>query len=601
MLATNVLHNKNILKRDYVKYYYEKALKAEDPDSIIIYTDTCIRISSNFGDMKYKALAMTLKSNGFIKKHMLIEAIEVLNEAKNICSLDTKAMAVASIDLQLARVFDLNQEPEKSEEYYVKAKDSFWELKDTLRYAGTTLNLGELYRTRKWNSKALEHFVDAYWLYKEINYPMGIAYAQGNIGLVYVEEGKIDSAEILLKEAIDSLRPQGDNYAMSCYIDGLAHINMQKGKFDDAEKLSKESFELAKEFGLKEQIRDASLTLSQIYAHNEQFEEAYHYQRQYQIYRDSINNEEVIRKIANQRAEFEVAQKQQQFAKQERQYLIGGAILLSIIGIFVVVGVYIIRTNAQKRRIRLQLEKQRNELQKANDTKNKFFSILSHDLRNPLAVLNNCAEVLNMSMQTQEYEQATLLASEMDKSTTSLVQLLDNLLQWGVMQMNDVKINRSWVYVAEVVNEELLHLMPISEVKKIAINVHVSPSIRVFADRYMLAMVIRNLVSNAIKFTPLGGEINIILEQDGEAMKLSIKDNGVGFDELQFKQKLCDKELESTFGTNNEKGLGLGLQLVCHFVSTHHLKMDVNSKPGHGAVFFTHFPQSTWSMTDMPN
>ncbi len=591
LLATNSVSSKcRELNALFIKYC-DKAQSAVEPDSILFYTDTCISISNEVQDIQFHALSLVLRSRAFIKKQMFFEAIEVLNVARELYSQDNNIIKIASINLQLANVYSLNQEPEKSEDYYTKAKNGFKELGDTLRYAGTTLNLGELYRNRKWNKKALEHFVDAYWLYKKIDYPMGIAYAQGNIGLVYIEEGKTDSAQILLQQAIDSLRPMGDNYAVSCYIDGLAKIEIHQGNFSKAEAYSKESFQLAEAYGLKEQCRDACLTLSQINEHRQNYKEAYYYHSKYLAYRDSINNEEVIRKIANQKAEYEVAQKQQEMEKQEHFYLLWGSVLLGIIMVFVLVGIYIIRTNAQKRRIRLQLVQQRNELQKANDTKNKFFSILSHDLRNPIAMLNNCTEVLNMSMQDQEYEQAAELVNEMDKSSSSLVQLLDNLLQWGTVQMENIKINRRQVNVYEVVNEELAHLTPVAQVKNIAIHENVAQTIQVFADKHMLAMVIRNLVSNAIKFTPADGEITIGMHQEEAYTVLTIKDTGIGFNALEFKQKMCNKEVESTFGTNNEKGIGLGLQLVCSFVESHQLTFDVKSQPGKGSTFFIYFPK----------
>ncbi len=579
--------------------YKRLAYESDNPYERIKYSDMGYEIAKRAKQNSWMAAILAAKAQAFSKIGELDKAITLLLNSRDLYLLENRQDGVLTSFLLLADIYQNNNEINKAIQCYEYAVEGFRMANDSVRYLTTLLNKGELYRKDGLLQEALNCFYITDLLFNKFKHIYGIAYSKGNIGLVYTAQNKLDSAEIYLNKSIEILEPLGDNYAVSSYLDGLAEVYFKRKQYSKAKKTAHKSLLLAQEHGLKEQIRDASLRLSTIYNQSKDFEKAFFHHKQYVAYRDSINNEETIRKIANLHTKYEVAQKQKEVDEEKaykNRYLIIAICAISVLILLTVLVFIILKISRERRKTNLILEQQRKELENANATKNKFFSILSHDLRSPLATFHSYAEVIEICSEHNDVDKLLILGKELKSSSASMLDLLDNLLQWGVNQMGDQQSVPTTVNLKDVATLEVDHLKHVSNKKNINVSINIQPSVTLFVDRVNLSIALRNLINNAIKFTPAGGSVAVSAEYTTLHTILKISDTGVGMTQEQ-KDKLFDfNKINSTYGTQNEKGVGLGMQLVCGFVKENNAKLHVETELGKGTTFAIVFEKKEKSL-----
>ena len=231
-------------------------------------------------------------------------------------------------------------------------------------------------------------------------------------------------------------------------------------------------------------------------------------------------------------------------------------------------------------------EEKAEELKVSNETKNKLLSILAHDLRSPLSSIQSYLEIL-AEINPEEIDRRSIEASLLNE-TKNTQQILSNLLLWSKTQMEGVKINLLPVNLKESILPAIRAQESIAIEKKIRIEEKINKSITVLADRDMLQLVIRNLMNNAVKFTEAGGQISIEAKIEGTACLITISDTGSGIP-YEMQKDLFSLAVKSTFGTRNEKGVGLGLSLCREFTEIQNGKIWFESAPGKGTSFFISF------------
>ncbi|HEY4194925.1 MAG TPA: HAMP domain-containing sensor histidine kinase [Mucilaginibacter sp.] len=230
---------------------------------------------------------------------------------------------------------------------------------------------------------------------------------------------------------------------------------------------------------------------------------------------------------------------------------------------------------------------QNEQLEHINSEKNKLMSIIAHDLRGPLSNIQNYLElVTEYGLDKEERE---VVEGDLLKVTQSTLNMLSKLLIWSKSQMDGVVVKLSDMNLAETLNNTLELERILALKKDITLTYHIDPNINVVADNDMLQLVIRNLVSNAIKFTPVGGNVDINTKMVMNECKISIKDNGRG---IPFEQQpdIFSLKARSTFGTSNEKGVGLGLILCKEFTEQQGGRIGFDSTPGRGSTFYIFMP-----------
>ena len=228
-------------------------------------------------------------------------------------------------------------------------------------------------------------------------------------------------------------------------------------------------------------------------------------------------------------------------------------------------------------------EQKASELLVSNETKNKLLSILAHDLRSPLISIQNYLEILS-EFDIGEDEKQSINARLLSE-TNNTQQMLSNLLSWSKTQMEGIKANLSYLNLKETLVPTLRFQKTMAAEKNIELEDGICTGIHVMADSDMLQLVIRNLVNNAIKFTPEGGKISLTAREDGDNCVIMVADDGDGIAE-ENQRNLFSLKARPTFGTRNEKGFGLGLALSKEFTEIQNGRLWFESIPGKGTTFF---------------
>lgn len=342
---------------------------------------------------------------------------------------------------------------------------------------------------------------------------------------------------------------------------------------------------IAQKLNLKELQSLIFKSLSEIYKQQQNYQSALQALEQHHRVEDSLFNLTRTREIATLEASYELEESRNKIQKlelvnQQRTFErnIGGIIAVSVLIILVILAIYVAKTR--------RLNK---ELKDSNQVKDKLFSIIGHDLSGPVAGTTNLLSLMNEGDFTPD-EQKQMLA-ELHKQSELTATVLNSLLNWGKTQLQGVKVHTIAFAPLEIVQKNLLVLQSMANNKQIAMSAGVPAGICIRADQDHFDFIIRNLVSNAIKFTHSMGAIHITAEasQQKDIVTFSVKDNGTGISE-EIRSQLFNINPKRSYGTKGEKGTGLGLMLCREFVEANKGRIWLESAEGAGTTFYFTLP-----------
>ncbi|MGV3598116.1 MAG: GAF domain-containing sensor histidine kinase [Bacteroidota bacterium] len=230
----------------------------------------------------------------------------------------------------------------------------------------------------------------------------------------------------------------------------------------------------------------------------------------------------------------------------------------------------------------MELRMKNQRLNRLNSLQNKFLAIISHDVRNPLVSVKSMIDMMESEIITAD--DFKMLSDQLGEHVTHTVDLLNNLIDWGISQTKGDKLDLTTVGVSEIVDSEFLRISPAAFEKKLELINTVDREGIVLADANMLKFIIRNLITNAVKFTAQGS-VTVALEDTEHGWELSVKDTGVGMSEDRQKKLFNWENRFTTNGTNNEAGSGLGLLMCKEFAEKHLGGITIISAEGAGTTF----------------
>lgn len=231
------------------------------------------------------------------------------------------------------------------------------------------------------------------------------------------------------------------------------------------------------------------------------------------------------------------------------------------------------------------------KLKEANHTKDKFLSIIAHDLKNPFNAIIGFSSLLCSNFNDIDDETKLDLIEDIQHSATLNFNLLEKLLEWAMSQSDQIPFRPEVLNLKEIITDSISFASYQAIQKNIEIQSSIDSNMRLYADYNMLTSIIRNLISNAIKFTPENGEILIKAEENNNDIRISIKDNGVGMSPNDVARLFRTDTKVQTSGTQDEKGTGLGLLICKEFVDKHQGEIWVESQLDEGCEFFIRFPK----------
>ena len=538
--------------------------------------------------------------------------------------------------------------------FYMQSLNAYEQNGDQIGIAKMENNLGTVSHEMGNLDEAERHYLKAYGIYKDEGTASDQCRSLNNIGLILYDRKTYDSALVYFREGIDLMNEKGDRSDTDLYILSGLHNNMglvyadmreykraldillrglslakktedlytigsvytnlgsiygKMNRQDSALYYLHRSLRIAKNMQYKHLELDIYDELSALHAGLGSYASAYNWRLRYDTVYKDLFNENQSKQIARIRGLYEQQIKDHEIEQLHSQSQVQKTLnKVFIVCIFVIIILVIIITvNLRSKKKTNQILAERNiqlssameklshsgeEMERLNRSKDRIFSVVAHDLRNPVAAVTGFSELLyeNFGEFTAETQKEYLL--QIVQGTQRIQNLLENLLVWARSQMKAIKYEPETLRVKDVLAECVRQLKANLDHKKVKCHVKVDQQCLVYADKDMILTVFRNLIINAIKFSFPGGRIWISSKETPNGCSISVSDEGIGIlPEIQ--EKLFDpNEGLSSPGTTGESGSGLGLIICYEFLEMNKGNISVESQPGNGSTFVVNLPAS---------
>lgn len=432
-------------------------------------------------------------------------------------------------------------------------------------YYKVAKHLGDISMEKRDFTKALRYYDAHKKQFLRLESTLESGHFYHNIGICYFHLDQLESAEKNLYLAETILKKQGDKKGLiSTYVD-LGNVYYAQYKDQQAISFFEKAYLLSVTVPDIELKQITALNMAVVEENRNNVTEALRYRKEYESWRDSLNDQNKVWALAEQEKRFAVAQKEKELVvlttknaqkNAERNLYILSSVLLFLL---LVVGVYFYRLKVKNAAI-VQLQK--NKLDELNATKDKLFSIVSHDMRSSVQVLKTSNIDLLNSLETGDFSDLSHQLRQNNAVANSTYNLLDNLLHWSLLQTEQGYFFPESFDLCTIVDQVMYNYKPLMAIKTIAYHQHIERGKLVLADCETFKLVLRNLVDNSIKFTPKNGAIYIyVRETTTKYCEIVIEDTGVGISEASIAELVKENVLLAKKKHEDVLGTGLGLHL----------------------------------------
>ena len=588
-----------------------------------------------------------LQGNYNIALDYYFKALE-FSEKSNIPANKAKAL------INIGNLYNLQGEYDKALKFCQIGLKINNTLLDIESISNAYMTIGNIYLNKKNYDSALSCYFKSLKLREEVSDKGGVANIYHGIAFAFQQLKQFESARNFAEKSLQLKIEINDRSGIAAGYNLLGSCYLSQQDYKPALELFQKAYQISTNLNALDILKETCGYLSRTYAGVKDYHLAYLYQVKFKELSDTIKNENQIRKVAQLGIQYEFDKKQQQQIfdqhrkdnankaelDRQRQFifsLIAVVFLISLLSIILFRNsknkkninqllMYkneeIERTNLELYEINLMITDQKeeseqlnNELNKINDelvatnlklleseknlkdtvdTKDKFFSIIAHDLKNPLSYVLSMSEFIDREYSSISQEEILNFNKKINEAASQIFKLLENLLDWSRSQTGNISFTPESCDIKPIIDETINHLINSAKNKNIEIVNNVPDSTMVFVDRNMIDTVVRNLISNSIKFsgTPVfpNGKVVIEAKRIEDNYQISVSDNGVGI-KPDYLDKLFNIDFHpSTKGTSNETGTGLGLILCHEFVEKNGGKIRAENTLDHGTVFYFTLP-----------
>lgn len=467
---------------------------------------------------------------------------------------------------------------------YKKALENILAISDDFKFQNLkTLKLARTYLSLKDYQKAIKY----YTLWEQNNNHTDATLkknAYHNLGIAYIYTKKFTSAKEFFDKELALIKGDDTLSLISTKME-LANVYYRQYLDNDAIPLFTESYELAKIFSDIELKQNTAINMAVVERNRKNYKESVRYYREYIQWKDSIWNRDKIWELAEQDKKLALAQKQQEIAIQEaeikRQKTVKNSLLVGGTGLLIFVGILIYFYRDVKRKNGI-ISKKRAQLKIANTTKDYLFSVVSHDLRSPINILRKQYAQIHTAIEKEDFasiKKTTTIAMEVTESTHHL---LNNVLHWSLDQSNQLLFHPNTYPLSSLIINTSANFKGFAKAKQIDLQIELAEDILVRVDADSFKIMLRNLVDNAIKYTPEKGSIKIISEViSKDQCSITVKDTGIGIQEKILKKIQAVTTL-TIDKIDRSLGVGLGLLLCQKIIQKNKGTLSIHSEVGKG-------------------
>jgi len=600
-----------------------------------------INYSRSVKDEKTEADFMLLNGKICLIRSQYRDALDYYQKALLIYNKLKSENEIASCYNEIAYVSNYLGEFQKGLEYSYKAEKLATEIKDQINQADAFNNISISNYLLKDSLKAEQYYKKALALSKQIDYPIGLAAAYVHKSIYLFSAGQFDNGLEYAFMALDEYKRVDYRRGIAGTLENIALLYRKKKEFTKSLNYHNQSLEIKGQIGDKQGIAATYANIgliywdtndrekakiyfqksydlryvlgdlrglgvvsdffSQLFEEEGNYKESLRYYKLYKTYQDTLFNEKKQIQINMLSAQYESEKKESQIKQLEADNALNKTIfyyllIIAILAISVAIlfGVLIqknkktnqilIRKNEQITEQKELLEKLNSELSLTNAEKDKLFAIIAHDLKSPFQSILGFSDIITTESDKLSKEEILNYFQLISESNNNLYELIENLLSWSLIKMGKLKINPEPFTPIDDINKIIRLYHGNLHEKNISVNLEASKEDHLNIDRNSFMIILRNLISNSIKYTKSGGSIDITAHKSDGVYELKVRDSGVGMSE-EVIEDILSKDINSTSGTRGEKGTGFGLMICLEMIERNNGKLDISSKPGKGTEF----------------
>ncbi|WP_299125801.1 tetratricopeptide repeat-containing sensor histidine kinase [uncultured Tenacibaculum sp.] len=456
--------------------------------------------------------------------------------------------------------------------------------------------IGEIFLLQNKYKKALNIFLDLEKNYTNIKYKPEESAIYENIGLCYFHLSKFKKSEKYLLDSNSLLEKSKDTLRLIYSYINVANVYYEQYMDNEAIPFFVKAYELSKKTSNFKIKRKAALNMAVVEENRKDLVKALVYRKEFEKWKDSLNNQNKIWAVAQVEKKLAVAQKQKQINLLEAENKLkvsqrNGFFISSILLILLLTSGFFLYS--QKSKANKIITTQKDELNQLNKTKDKLFSIVSHDLRSSVDLLKKSNSHLLTEIKNRNYNTLGDIVNKNAAIANSSYNLLDNLLNWSTMQTKQLYFHIESVDLFSIIQQVSFNYQPLFDAKKITFTNKIASGVFINADIDSLKIIIRNLLDNAIKFSNENDTIIIYnFSTKNNLESLVIEDTGIGMSEETVKDLLKDTTLLNKKRNQEEIGTGLGIHLCKTLIEKNNAQFKIESIKDMGTKMIISFPKS---------
>ena len=503
---------------------------------------------------------------------------------------DTKRLSNALISIGI--VYSETKDFKKSDDYFNQAEVLITGLKDSMQLMAIFNSRGTINDAQKRYDTAMYFLQKAYAFALSLNNEDGITQGLSNIGLTYKHQLKTAKALRYFDTTLALL--QKDNApadVMGALYNNIAATQSQAGNYEKASAAFATSIMYCRQSNNPYIEMENYRNMADMYGQMKSFQQQASYQKKYYDIKDSLFTNDNKNQLTELETDYqlgkkniEIVKKDVEVTRQKSQRNI--SIIIALATVLVLAALAFFYSKIKKSNTLLQdknelISQQKNELQTLNQVKDRLFSIISHDLRNPLNTLHSYLKLADN--ETIAVEKRELFKVQTMMAVINTSDMLDNLLAWANVQIKNTQPTIIPVSITDCVHDAVSHVQSQAIQKQLSIHQQINVAVAL-SDYGILSIALRNLLTNAIKFSAVNKPIYVTSTNNNGKVAITVRDEGIGLTEQQIAE-ILNSQNNSTNGTQGEKGSGLGLFLVMELLQKINAILQIESEPDNGSSF----------------
>lgn len=519
-----------------------------------------------------------------IKYHL--EALKLREQIGNPLRTATSYNNIAIVNIALENY-------DAALDYLMKALEIRTETNNQLAIAILKVNIGRIQSLQGKNNEAIISFYQALELNKKLGVYKSTANTYQNLASVYKSLGNSKAAISYYDSSLAIYNALDEKNGIANAENGLAQVYELINKFDSAIEHSLIALENSEKINSLENKSIALETLHKCYNSKKNYEQAYKFLVLHKQASEQLKNSDKVKKLVKIELDYRLEKMKSEQEEELNNQRIFITLLVLIVLFGLVILVLLVRSSRSRKRVNEELSQLNTKLNEVNKTKDKFLSIIAHDLRGPYQTTLGLSQFITNDFEKLDRNEIKESVKTLNISFNNQYDLLNDLLHWAELQTGNFNLQLENIKLFEIVNDVYSLLNLTAKKKKIQLINNIDPNTQVFADKNMLKLVLRNLISNSVKFTPINGFVKLIAKNKNSNVLLCVEDSGIGISkDIQHNLFKLDTH-HSQKGTANEEGSGLGLILCKEIIEKHNGSIWVESELNKGSKFFFTLPEQT--------